>query len=156
VRIARWYCRQGHCSFSLLPDCLASRFSGSLAQFEQAVALAEQAASLEAAADELRADPVELPGALRWLRRRVRAMTLVFTLLRGLLPEEFAGCEAHVSAFRARLASDCALVRLRAIAQSLLAVLPPPLGFGPRPGASAGQPSVFQHATGPDPPRSSS
>ena len=62
TRIARWYCRDGHCTFSLLPDCLASRYRGTLAAFEEAVAVAEQAESLEQAADRLRTDAIELPG----------------------------------------------------------------------------------------------
>lgn len=156
ARIARWYCPQGHCSFSLLPDCLASRFSGTLVAFEQAVAAAEQAESLEAAADQLRADPIELPGALRWLRRRVRLVALIFTLLRGLLPEHFAGCEAQVSSWRARLSAECALVRLRGMASAMLAVLPPPLGFGPWPVASTVHKSLHQHSKGPDPPATAS
>jgi hypothetical protein len=30
TRVARWYCPEGHCTFSLLPDCLAARLSGTL------------------------------------------------------------------------------------------------------------------------------
>jgi hypothetical protein len=30
--IARWYCRLGHCTFSLLPDHLAARFPDTLNQ----------------------------------------------------------------------------------------------------------------------------
>ena len=29
TKIARWYCPDGHQTFSLLPDCLSSRLSGS-------------------------------------------------------------------------------------------------------------------------------
>jgi hypothetical protein len=39
TRVARWYCREGHCTFSLLPDCLAARLSGTLAEVEVLVAL---------------------------------------------------------------------------------------------------------------------
>ena len=53
--IARWYCPQGHCTFSLLPDHLAARFPGTLAEIEQVVATVEQASSVEAAANALRA-----------------------------------------------------------------------------------------------------
>ena len=69
TRIARWYCRQGHCTFSLLPDCLAARGSGTLIEFEAVVNDTEAARSLEAAAAACRPD-IELPGVLRWLRRR--------------------------------------------------------------------------------------
>jgi hypothetical protein len=35
--IARWYCPQGHRTFSLLPDCLAARLTGTLAEVESVV-----------------------------------------------------------------------------------------------------------------------
>ena len=44
ARIARWRCRQGHCTFSLLPDCLAARLPGDLAEVEAVVGAVEQAA----------------------------------------------------------------------------------------------------------------
>jgi hypothetical protein len=64
TQVPRWYCPEGHCTFSLLADCFAARLSGSLQEVEAVVVAAEQAASREAAADELRLD-IELPGALR-------------------------------------------------------------------------------------------
>lgn len=68
--IARWYCPRGHCTFSLLPDHLAARFPGTLAEIERVVDAADtRAASLQACADALRPDPVSLPSATRWLRR---------------------------------------------------------------------------------------
>ena len=81
TRIARWYCPQGHCTFSLLPDCLAARWAGSLATVERVVIAVEQATSLEAAADRLRPE-VELPGAIRWTRRRVRRIHGALAVLR--------------------------------------------------------------------------
>jgi hypothetical protein len=155
AQIARWYCRKGHCTFSLLPDCLASRFSGSLSAFEEAVAVAEQAKSVEQAADRLRPDLMDLFVAVRWLRRRKKLLQSIFSLLRGLLPEHFADCAPQVSIFRTRLACDCALVRLRAMAAPLLGVLPPPLGFGPWPQSGGVHQSLRQHSTGPDPPSAS-
>ena len=62
TRIPRWYCPEGHCTFSLLADCFASRLSGSLTELERVVVEAEQAKSLEAAADCLRTDDISLPG----------------------------------------------------------------------------------------------
>lgn len=153
TQIARWYCREGHCTFSLLPDCLASRFTGSLGAFEEAVAFAEQASeSLERTADRLRPELTDLFAAVRWLRRRRTLLEHLFGLLRGLLPELFAQCVPQVAAFRRRLACDCALVRLRAIAAPWLAALPPPLGFGPWPEARDDAQAARQHSTGPDPP----
>lgn len=152
AHIARWYCRQGHCTFSLLPDCLAARFTGTLAAFEEAVACAEQSESLERTADRLRPEVTDLFAAVRWLRRRRTLLRHVFSVLRGLLPELFADCLAQVDVFRSRLGCDCALVRLRAMAAPWLGVLPPPLGFGPWPGRRGDLQTPHQHSTGPDPP----
>jgi len=136
----------------LLPDCLAARFTGSLAAFEEAVACAEESQSLERAADRLRPEVTDLFAAVRWLRRRRRLLEQLFTVLRGLLPERFADCLPQVGVFRARLGCECALVRLRAIAAPWLGVLPPPLGFGPWPQAAGDSRIARQHSTGPDPP----
>ena len=72
VHVARWYCPESHTTFSLLPDCLAARLPGTLDMLEAVVVAAEGARSLEAAANEVRRDAIELPGAMRWVRRRVR------------------------------------------------------------------------------------
>ena len=77
TRIPRWYCPEGHRTFSLLADCFASRLPGSLSDLERVVSEVEQARSLEAAADGLRTDDVSLPGAIRWTRRRVQQVHAV-------------------------------------------------------------------------------
>jgi hypothetical protein len=41
IRVARWYCPTGKTSFSLLPDCLASRLGGSLDAVEEEVTTVE-------------------------------------------------------------------------------------------------------------------
>src|SRR6516225_9344398 len=74
LRIARWYCPEGRRTFSMLPDFLAARLPGLLASIEDSVAVASSAKSIEAAADTLRGPDVSLPGAVRWLRRRIRAV----------------------------------------------------------------------------------
>ena len=71
TRIARCYCPESHTTFSLLPDCLAARLSGTLAELEAVVAAVEQTPSLISAADQLRPDEIELPGALPPRRGRV-------------------------------------------------------------------------------------
>ena len=70
TKVARWYCAGGHMSFSLLPDCLASRLSGSLIEVEDVLTEVEHSPSQEAAADNIRID-ILLPGALRWIQRRI-------------------------------------------------------------------------------------
>lgn len=71
TRIARWYCPLGHCTFSLIPDCLATRLTGTLVELEFLVRQVEQSSSLAAACANLRPE-IELPGVLRWVRRRVQ------------------------------------------------------------------------------------
>lgn len=151
TRIARWYCPESHTTFSLLPDCLAARLPGTLNELEDVVAAVEQAPSLEAAASILRLD-IELPGALRWLRRRVAWVHQCLLLVIGLLPDRFAGCAATVTAFQARLDDDAVLILLRALVAGQLPQLPSPLGFYP-PATYRGDPtSVPQQPMGPDPP----
>jgi hypothetical protein len=151
TRVPRWYCPKGHCTFSLLADCFAARFSGSLQEVEEAVVAVEQAPSQEAAADEVRTD-IELPGALRWLRRRLKPVHAALVLLLGLLPDRFVGCQPTVSAFRQWLGVQPVLPVLREIAETHLIRLPPPLGFRP-PRPSGGEPDqASQHGVGPDPP----
>ena len=87
TRIARCYCPESHTTFSLLPDCLAARLPGTLAELEAVVAAVEQTPSLISAADQLRSDEIELPGALRWLRRRVRLVHNALRHVLGLLPD---------------------------------------------------------------------
>jgi hypothetical protein len=151
VKIARWYCRKAHRTFSLLPDCLASRLSGTLAEVERVVDVVEQASSLEAAADGLRPD-IELPGAVRWSRRRVKSSYLALHSIRGLIPEPCATWETSLDAFRRGLGVDLLLPQLREIATLYLSVLPAPIGFRPPPGVSGEPGWAFQHEAGPDPP----
>ena len=151
ARIARWHCRQGHCTFSLLPDCLAARLRGTLAEVEAVVGAVEQAESLEAACARLRPD-IELPGVLRWVRRRVRAIHEALNILKGLMPEHFAGCEPRLDAFAIGLGVDELLPVLRQIGAPHLLFLPAPLGFWPR-GGRGGEPDrALQHSVGPAPP----
>jgi hypothetical protein len=149
--VARWYCPTGRRTFSLLPDCLAARLTGTLAEVEAAVRAAEQAPSREAACAELRLD-IELPGALRWVGRRVQAVHAALHLLRGLLPERFGGCAPRLAAFGERLGCDEVLVALRGIGEHWLQDLPKPLGFAPRPRPRGGRRGARQHWVGADPP----
>ena len=57
MEVARWYCKPGHTTFSLLPDCLAAKLSSTLAAIETVMDAVEQReSSLEAVAEKLRAD----------------------------------------------------------------------------------------------------
>lgn len=150
MRVSRWYCPTAQTTFSLLPDCLSSRLSGSLDEAERAVVLSEEL-GVEAAAQALRVEEVELPGALRWLRRRRRGVRAAVMALVTAMPGRL-GTVAEVGALRGVLATDRALVALREIGAAHLHVLPSPLGFRPL-GVARGKGEMgLQHKTGPDPP----
>jgi hypothetical protein len=138
-------------SFSLLPDCLASRLSGSLIEVEDVLTEVNNSSSQEAAADKIRID-ILLPGALRWIRRRIFLVKATLSILIELLPWLFADCNPSILSFQSVLNVDYALPELRQIASSYLPVLPPPLGFGPRPETTKSKKSHLQHSTGTDPP----
>jgi len=133
MQIARYYCPIAHATFSLLPDCLASRFPGALDDLEWVVAHVETARSIEAAADVLRPDIV-LPSAVRWVRRRLTLVRATLLAMVTMVPDRL-GCAAHVASVRAALHTEHALVTLRTEAARVLPALPRPLGFRP-PGTS--------------------
>ena len=116
------------------------------------VALTEQAPSVAAAANALRSDPVELPGAMRWVERRVRLVHHVLTIVIGLLPEQLARCIAEMGAVRSRLETETALRALRTLADAQLRTLPAPLGFRPHRLGTTNRNRAPQHKMGPDPP----
>ena len=151
TKIARWYCPDGHSTFSLLPDCLSSRLPGSLIEVENAINRVENAPSQEAAVHDLRLD-IGFAGVLRWIRHRLflvrAALTLLIELL-AILPQD---CRPRISSFRAALGVEYVLPALRIQAESYLHILPPPIGFGPRPQRKKLKKPPFQHKTGTDPP----
>ncbi len=151
----RWYCPEGHCTFSLLADCFAARLPGSLVELEQVVVEAEQAASLEAAANRVRTDDIALPGALRWTRRRLRQVHQILEILIALIPQ-FWGCKPTVGALRRWLQCDSVLPQLRELAATYLHRLPPPLGFVGARRVCGAEGNPIQHDKGPDPPQSMS
>ena len=154
ILVARWYCPTGHTSFSLLPDCLASRLTGSLDAVEVVVGTVEAkvaaGSSIETAAGEIRPD-IELPGAVRWVRRRLGPVRMVLLAISTLMPGQI-GREPRLSAVREVLGTKQVLVRLREIGAAHLGFLAPPGGFGPRPRRRCRGRRRTQHETGPDPP----
>jgi hypothetical protein len=163
--IARWYCPLGHQTFSLLPDHLAARFPGTLSEIEQVVAAAERASSVQACADELRLDPVSLPSAIRWVRRRLNRVRPLLPIVVAIVPQHLQGCAPTIEAVHERLvvesASDSvaawetgsALERLRDLLSVHLAALPTPVGFRHRCASGGVSRSGLQQHKGPDPPR---
>jgi hypothetical protein len=150
MRVARWYCPAAQMTFSLLPDCLSSRLGGSLDDAEGAV-VASESLGVEAAAQALRVDEIELPGALRWLRRRRRGVRAAVLALVTAMPGRL-GTVAEVRAIRSVLGTERALVALREIGADHLHALPPPIGLRPPCVLRAEGESRHQHETGPDPP----
>jgi hypothetical protein len=147
MRVTRYYCPTAHETFSLLPDCLASRFPSDLDDLERVVHAVVAARSVEAAADTLRPE-IALPSGVRWLRRRLTVVRRSLILVAGLLGVAVA--EASLAAFGAAWHTERVLVTVRSRAASQLPCLPPPLGFGPRPIRRPTRPSVRQHAMGAD------
>jgi len=150
ARVARWYCRTGQTTFSLLPDCLAARLSGDLDEVEQVVAAVEAAPSVQAAADALRSHDVYLPAAIRWVRRRLRPVRAALLALVTLLPD-LAGCAPTLAALGGRLGTPV-LGRVRERAEVHLGALAAPVGFGPRPRRVSRRDKRREHEAGPDPP----
>ena len=151
MRVARWYCRKAQMTFSLLPDCMCARMGGSLDETEQVVSLSE-AIGVEKAAMGLRVnDAVELPGVLRWLRRRrlgvYAALLALITASSGQL-----GSVAKVGSVRLVLDTQRVLVALREIGAAHLHSLAAPLGFDRRATRGAKRGNGLQHETGTDKP----
>jgi hypothetical protein len=149
TKIARWYCPDGRTTFGLLPDCLSSRLPGTLMEAETVINQIEAAPSQEAAADNMRPD-IGLPGILRWMRHRLFLIRASLILLIDLIPSLSNG-QATLSSLRSALGVEFVLPHLRELADPYLDILPPPLGFGPRPQKIHGK-NRFQQQTGPDPP----
>jgi len=151
TKIARWYCPDGRTTFGLLPDCLSSRLPGTLIEVETVINQIESAPSQEAAADNMRLD-IGLPGILRWMRHRLFLIRASLILLIDLLPLLSNNGQATLSSLRSTLGVEFVLPHLRELAASHLDILPPPLGFGPRPKKKYREKRRFQQQTGPDPP----
>jgi hypothetical protein len=155
ARVARYYCRTGKITFSLLPDCLASRLSATLQRVESAVVLVELAGSPGAAARQMHPFTGEVDrvqGDERRLRRWRRDLCAALVSLSGLMPEKLGGHPATLLGWRTALGTVPALVALRGEAAPFLGSLPPPFGFGPRPIPRRRTAARSQHKVGPDPP----
>jgi len=147
MRVTRYYCPTAHETFSLLPDCLASRFPSDLDDLERVAVHVATARSVEAAADTLRPDIV-LPSAVRWIRRRLTRVRTSLVLVAGLLGLDVG--TATLAAFRAAWDTDHVLVHARCRVAAHLTILPPPLGFGPRARRRPARVTARQHAMGAD------
>lgn len=145
--VARWYCEEAHVTFSLLPDCLASRLSSTLVDVEEvAKAVEQRTTSLEVVAATLRPD-IEVQGAVRWVRRRVVAVAIALKVLKGLRPDVFEGVAPTLGGVCAALGVAEALPAMRASAGAQLEAMPPYVGLGARHrGGETGQRRLQQGA----------
>ena len=152
TRIARWYCPQGHRTFSLLPDHLAARLRGTLTQVEEVVLTVERARSVEDAADRLRPDGESLASAVRWVRRRLRPVRLLLPTVVAMFALQLEGCAPSISGLRQRLGCTDVLMHLRSMASAHLGALITPLGFARRSKTGGDRARAVQQSLGPDPP----
>ena len=137
TRVARFYCRRCRMTVSLLPHFLAAGYGETLDVQRKAVEAVERCPTFDEAARVMRPD-IEIQGARRWLRRRVRRHRLGLLLLvtaLGTAPAAMTPAE------------------VRAAAAELLQQLPTPAGLAHRRMGHWLEARRLQHAMGPDPPR---
>ena len=150
MRVTRYYCAAARTTFSLLPDCLAAKLPGSLDDVERVVAAVDAARSVEAAADKLRPD-IDLPGAIRWVRRRLDPVRAVLLAVVTLVPKLLAACAPTLAEVGQKLGTPV-LRQVRAKTEKHLAALASPVGFGPRPRRGEQRRKPREQDLGPDPP----
>ena len=148
---ARGSCPKARRTVSALPDCLASHYSGTLADLEAMVLAVERAPSRAFAAGQLRTE-IELPGALRYLDRLYASVHTGLSVIRGLEPVRFAEVAPTLQAFATVLGAGSVLMRLRSLVSRYLPRLPTPFGFDPHRRNLDAADRRRQHRTGPDPP----
>ncbi len=149
---ARWYCPESHTTFSLLPDCLASRLSSTLREVEEVAAAVEASEeSVERIAQRLRPD-IGTQGAVRWVRRRVLGAAVALLAVKGLRPDVLAGAEPNIHRVRAVLGVEHVLPALRELAGTQVTAVPAPVGLGHRRADEHPGRHHLQHGTGADPP----
>ena len=107
--------------------------------------------SLDYVQTMLRPD-IELPGAIRWTRRRLQRVHAGLVVVRALLAPELAIATATVTALRARLGVAPVLPVLRERVAAALTAVPAPLGLRPRLLAGGEHRRHAQQPMGPDPP----
>jgi hypothetical protein len=153
IPIARFYCPRARTTFSLLPDCLSSRYRGELGEFEQVCANAETRDALSIC-NEIRpvenAVSISARSAARWVGRRCALFGIILRALLGVAVERVQGVRT-ASQLRERLQCRQALVELRGIVTANLGSLPPPLGFGPWPKLTRAAQLRAPHAMAPEP-----
>lgn len=144
LKIRRWYCLKAHATISFLPDFLACRLSGTLQDVEEVVLEVQKYPNLEMAAASIRAD-IELPGAIRWLRRRLNYVKTILTIAGGIFPQ-YGPWDIHQ--LKEFFALAYILPHLREILNCHLHVLPSIIGLSPPMSMPVIQTNSLQHKKG--------
>lgn len=140
IRICRLRCPASGRTLSLLPEFLLSNRRGLVQAVEEIVAKAEQLRAehrertgkrlAQYRLAQLLRPAVQLPGALRWLRWRERAVQVFLSAVRGLYEERCPRSPgAGVCEFRSHWKTASVLPGLRRLAADELGRLPQPLGL---------------------------
>ena len=154
TRIARWYCPDGHSTFSLLPDCLSSRLPGSLIDVETAINKAENAPSQEAAVHTIFGSISVLPAFCAGSDAELFLVRTTLTLLTRVPSCSFLKIASPAfQRLRSALGVEYVLPALADVMQSPICIFYlAPIGFGPLPQRKRDKKTAFQHKTGTDPP----
>ena len=147
--VPRFYCRKGRRTFSLLPEFLAARMTGTLEQVEAVVVAAHAGPTQEATATKLRPD-IEPAGALRWMRRRTQPIAVACLAVATLYPKEFSP-PATLANMRRQKGAMALLQSMRKLAEPQLQSLPAPFGFRRRGLWRERSQNLLQHKPGADP-----
>ena len=149
ARVRRYRCPRTGRTISMLPDCLASRSSGDVDTMERIALERERNSSLGQiagwVAERFYRPQQPIEGPLRWVKRRVLAVSSFLAAMVSLYPETLGRVEPTVTAMREHLGTDRVLVELRCLAGADLAGLSPPLGLCPRPMHAIGGPGGQFH-----------
>lgn len=136
TRVARFYCRPCKMTVSLLPDFLAAGYCETLAVQRAALEAVKAHLTFDDAARATRPE-IELQGARRWLRRRLRRHALTTLIVATVLAMSLEDADP----FAARLEHP-----------EVLRHAPTPTGLAHRPLRAWGASGPNQQPTGPDPP----
>ena len=130
--IVRYYCRESHQTFSLLPTFFAARMPGTLAQLEGAAAELERDGADWQEVRKVHGNGyIDDSSVRRWARRRLLHVRVFLTLVMGLFPQPFEGCQPTLESVRGRLRGDCFLVSARSLCSEYMQSLPTPVGLKP-------------------------
>ncbi len=130
--IVRYYCREGRTTVSLLPDGIAARLTGTLADLAREVRTAELEGVEEAAQSGSPNPHIDRATRIARVKRRQELLYRSLGAIRGFLPDRFAGCLLQLVPMEVAVGGPFVLLLLlRCWCADSLSVLPPPIGFRP-------------------------